>query len=259
MGWISRTLIAGVIVVSASVTAMAQADVCAPGSKEPGRSDQERVELLKIEASERAEREAARSRWEVKMVSVKNDIPTFTLRALCIFRVEVVPQSTLHLVQIRAPKEIMPEVEDALKRLDVPPAITKNVELTAYVLVNGDGTDAFIPRLSPLPSTLQPVVNQLKGLVPDGAWSLADTVVARGTDGQYLRVQGGTDLMVTPQIREISGTPNVHLGNLVVNTKGTSFNTTIDVPVGAQTVVGRSTNGPTSRAVVLVLTAKILN
>jgi hypothetical protein len=65
--------------------------------------------------------------------------------------------------------------------------------------------------------------------------------------------------MVTPQIREIGGTPNVHLGNLVVNTKGTSFNTTIDVPVGAQTVVGRSTNGPTSRAVVLVLTVKILN
>ena len=257
MGWISRTLITGMLLVSASVSAMAQSDVCAPSPRDT-RSEQERVEAMRIEAAERAERESQRGRWDVKMFSVKNDIPASTLRALCIFRVEVVPQSTLRVVQIRAPKEIMPEVEDALKRLDVPPAITKNVELTAYVLVNGDSTDAR-DRLLPLPSTLQPVVNQLKGLVPDGMWSLGDTVVARGTDGQYLRVQGSTDFMATPQIREIGSTLNVHLGNLVVNTRGASFNTTIDVPVGTQTVVGKSTSGSSPRAIVLVLTAKILN
>jgi hypothetical protein len=214
---------------------------------------------MKIEARERGEREAQRSGWDVKMFSVKNAIPTDTLRALCIFRIEVIPQSALHLVQVRARKEIMAEIEDALKRLDVPPTIAKNVELTAYVLVNGDATDPR-DRLTPLPSTLQPVVNQLKGIVPDGAWSLADTAVARGTDGQGLRVQGTTDLMVTPQIREIGGAVNVHLGNMVVSTRGAMFNTTIDLPVGTQVVVGKTTStGPSPRAVVLVLTARILN
>lgn len=257
MRWISMTVVAGMIVVSASVLAMAQSDVCAP-EPIPTRSDQERVEAMKIEAAARAEREAQRGRWDVKMFSVKNDIPASTLRALCIFRVEVVPQSALHVVQIRAPKEIMPEVEDAMKRLDVPSPMPKNLELTAYVLVNGDSADPR-DRLSPLPSSLQPVANQLKGLVPDGMWFLADSVIARGTDGQFLRMQGSTDFMVTPQIRETGGTLNVHLTNLAVSTRGASFNTTIDVPVGTQTVVGKSTSGSSSRAVVLVLTAKILN
>src|SRR6185436_13341618 len=89
MRWISRTLIGGMIVACSSVAAMAQSDVCAP-EPIPTRSDQERVEAMKIEAAARAEREGQRTNWEVKMFSVKNDIPTYTLRALCIFRVEVV-------------------------------------------------------------------------------------------------------------------------------------------------------------------------
>ena len=81
------------------------------------------------------------------------------LRALCIFRIEVVNQPALHLVQIRSPKspELMAAIEDAVKRLDVPPVppVSKGIELTGYVVVAMDPVDPqllpFRPHCSPWP------------------------------------------------------------------------------------------------------------
>jgi hypothetical protein len=56
------------------------------------------------------------------MFSVKNPINerTNNFGALCIFRVEVVLQPALKVVQVRAPRELMPTIEEAIKTLDVP-------------------------------------------------------------------------------------------------------------------------------------------
>jgi hypothetical protein len=81
-------------------------------------------------------------------------------QALSVFNVQMFPSPQLHVLSVRAPKDIMPAIADAVKRLDVPPpppAPTKNVELIIYVV---NATDQ--PDNAPLPAPLKPVVAQLR-------------------------------------------------------------------------------------------------
>jgi hypothetical protein len=248
-----------VLISSLSPALFAQSDICQPPTQSV--PNEQRVQLLQLQAEERARRAAERANWTASILPVKYATSANSLRPLCIFGIEVVPQPTMKLVAIRAPKEAMPAIEEALKRLDVPLPVAKSVELTAYVLVVSDSPEQ---GLQPLPSALQPVANQLKGILPSGTLYLADTVVARGIDGEGLRLSSTTDIMTTATIRE-GAEPVVHLDNLNVSTNDASFSTDVDVPVGAQVVVGKTgkttnrVSGTTRKAVVLVVTASILN
>jgi hypothetical protein len=259
MRWITRGLISGLILVAVSSPAMAQSDVCLPGVQTYNST--ERVEAMKIEAMERAEREAARKNWDVRMFSVKNEIPVSNLRALCIFRVEVVPQSLLKVVQVRAPKELMSAIEDAMKRLDVPPPVRKGVEVTAYVLVVADVQE---PGLMPLPPQLDPVQKQLKDMLPRGNLYLADTMIARAADGLNVGINkgiGASDIVSLEARVTIRDGNVVRLDNLVVQARNAKFETNLDVPQGAQVVVGKGTslNAKNNGVVILTMTARILD
>jgi len=258
----------GVVIFTAlSSRAFAQSDLCVPNSQPV--PNEARAEQLRIEAAERTQREAERRNWDIKMFTLKNTIANGTLQALCIFRIEVVNQSGLHMVQVRAPKELMPAVEDAIKRLDVPPPsqVVKSIELTGYLLVAMDPPD---PKFQPIPASLRPVANQLAGVLPNNAsLVLADTIVLRGLDRQSLYANGFINFSVnSANIRDGSGVSVVHLDRLSVRyiIDGAAGNevrldTNIDISPNAQVVVGKATPsrpGPI-RAVVLVMTAKILD
>ena len=102
------------------------------------------------------------------------------------------------------------------------------------------------------------MVTQLKSLLPNGNVYLADTIVTRGTAGNIVSVQGESMMNAMIQVRE--GTPSVvRLDNFNVRTNNASFNTSVDVPVGTQVVVGKATSSDSKkRAVILVMTAKLL-
>jgi hypothetical protein len=203
------------------------------------------------------------------MITVKNSLANGTLQALCIFRIEVVNQTGLRMVQVRAPKELMPSVEEAIKRLDVPPPVqvVKSIELTGYLLVAMDMPD---PKFQPLPQALRPVGTQLAGILPaNTSLVLADTIVLRGLDRQSLNANGFIDFNInSASIRDGSGVNVIHLDRLGVRyvIDGAAGNqvrldTNIDIPPNTQVVVGKATPsrpGPI-RAVVLVMTAKILD
>ena len=103
----------------------AQSDICIPGL--PSVPNEAKAEQLRIDAAERTQREMDRRGWDVRMFTLKNALTNDALRALCIFRIEVVNQPALHLVQVRSPKspELMAAIEDAVKRLDVPPRLRR--------------------------------------------------------------------------------------------------------------------------------------
>jgi hypothetical protein len=92
-----------VLSIALPVAGFAQSDLCVQPL--PSVPNEARAEQLRIDAGERAQREGERRGWEVKMFQVKNITPANNpLGALCIFRVEVVFQSTLRMVQVRAPE-----------------------------------------------------------------------------------------------------------------------------------------------------------
>jgi hypothetical protein len=201
------------------------------------------------------------------MFQVKNITPANNpLGALCIFRVEVVFQSALRIVQVRAPKELMPEIEEAIKRLDVPPPpaiLTKGVELTGYVVVAMEPAD---PLLMPLPKALEPVANQLKSILPNATLLLSDTFVARGVDRSNLSVQGNTSLYGSSSIRDGNSGPVIRIDNLNVQTRNpngesqATFQTSVEVPVGTFVVIGKATpqRQGAVKAVILVINGRIL-
>lgn len=266
MRWHSRIVLGGLLLASFPILSVAQNDICFPsGRAEQG--DQARAEQLRIQSAERNQREAERRSWEIKMFPVKNPINVgvfggSNFDALCIFRIEVVLQPGLKLVQVRAPKELMPTIEEALKTLDVPPPPPtapkppRGVELTAYVLVAAER--ALNPSWMPVPRELESVARELKSILTSDSLFLADAVVARGIEERTLGVTGATSFNAAKiQIRD-GAIPVVRLENLNVTSNGAGFNTSIDVPVGTQVVVGRSTASQ-NRPVFLVITAKLLN
>jgi hypothetical protein len=261
MRFVGKLFIIAFFLMLLPAVGSAQSDLCIPPL--PSVPAEAKAEQLRIEANDRAIRETERRPWEVRMFTVKNALSDAALRALCIFRIEVVNQPALRLIQIRSPKspELMTAIEDAVKRLDVPPVVpvSKGIELTGYIIVATEPAD---PTMLPLPAALQPVATQLKSILPNGTLALSDTFVVRGLDRQNLSLNGMTTLSGLASIREASGVSVIRLDNLsVIIRDAASFQTSIDVPVGTQVVIGKATptkQGPV-KAVILVISGKILD
>ena len=218
--------------------------------------------------------------WESRIFPLKyidaNDLRT----ALSMFRAEIGPRSNLGVVSVRAPKEIMPAIADAIKQLDVA-VDRKNVELTVYVL--SAGPDQDVSR--PIPQSLEAVVNQLKNVFSYKGFELLDTIVIRGSDGQATQTQGALPLLPDAlaqsfytfrtqlSVRISDGKdPSVRLNEMRFNVRvpirqaltGPSFSytdasidTDLEVPRGQQVVVGKTTVG--DRAMILVINAKVVD
>jgi len=251
--------------------AFAQADLCSslPSISSPGTPPEIIVEQMKQRGALLSMQEQQREGWTSKIISVKNNIPSTTLQALCIFRAEVVPQPPLHAVSVRAPQDQIAAIEDAIKRLDVPQQGPKSVELTVQVMVASDRDETMLKMV---PSSLKPVVDQLKGLLSYKQYYLLDTLIGTGADSRSVSLSGDVvGLRATPAeissyqfyatVRIGNGDPSastVRLSNLRYNLgSGIVINTEIDIPFGKQVVVGKTTSG--DRAFILVVSATVMN
>jgi hypothetical protein len=172
-------------------------------------------------------------------------------------------------------------IEEAVEKLDVPPPPTKNAELTAYFL---QATAQQIPA-SDLPPELNEVASQLKKVFNFRGFRLLNSTMVRTRDGEKAIIQGaagpppsGADFYL--QINQIdigagekepiihlhglnfsiSATPTPSEGKLSTGKTSTArIATDIDVPVGQKVVVGKTSFEMSNNAVVLVLTARVVD
>src|SRR5689334_8695894 len=131
------------------------------------------VELEKLRIQ--AQKEIDEKDWDAKIFELKYANASVLQNALGIFNVEVKSPGA-RLLAVRAPKQIMPAIEDVIKRFDVAPSGFKDAELTIYVLLADDQAGAA----RPLPAALQPVVTQLRNVLTYKGYQLVDTLIARG-------------------------------------------------------------------------------
>lgn len=233
------------------------------------------VERMRIQAEERHRQEMEQRDWETKIFPVKYADPGELRLVLSMFRAAIQPNAAMRVLSVRAPKEIMPAIEDAIKRFDVPSA-QKSAELTIYVLVASNEPD----NSRPVPQTLQPVINQLKNVFSYKGYQLADTLVARGGEDRYTKMMGvlppftnggaGADYQFAAyfqvqnpdqkepvlRLREMrfSAAVSVPAGNGNFRRADAAVATDVDIPRGQQVVVGKATVGES--AIILVMTAK---
>jgi len=232
------------------------------------------VQQMRERAEMAARQEKDRASWAVQMINVKYLDSTAALKALCIFPAEIVPQTGLHLISVRAPAANMAAIADAIKRLDVPETGPKNVEWTIYVLVASDQTET----LRPVPASLNAVADQLKGLLPYKQFYLVDTLFGTTADGHSISLNGGMRGLQPPpgpgsSARDSNYTfssylnigsgaseaASIRMSQLIfrLGLEGVGIATDVDIPPGKQVVVGKSTAG--DRAYILVVGARVLN
>jgi len=233
------------------------------------------AERYRLELAERARQEAEQREWETRLFQIKYVDAGELSRVLSMFRGSIsYSGGNLRVLSVRAPKDIMPAIEDAIKRLDVP-VPRKDAELTAYVLLASDQAEAG----NPVPAAVQPVITQLKSVFAYKAYQVVDTVITRATGTQTPVSLSGT-LNLGP------GTSNSNSGNYNFTTRFRfespdgkaqilrlydmkySFQSTnnpypvvisadVDIPQGQQVVVGKATLG--DRALILVMSSRFSN
>ena len=176
-------------------------------------------------------------------------------------------------------------VEEAIKKLDVPPPRAKNVEVTAYFLL----AKRRAAETADLPPALKEVLAELKNVLNYQGFSLLNTAIVRTQDDEGANVEGvagGDNPTDTFQlgfqrlnIEAGESSAVIRLTNLDFriqdngrheqkDSTGLSISTgapatlaqihtDIDIPVGQKVVVGKTAFGSPDNALVLVLTAQV--
>ena len=192
----------------------------------------------------------------------------------------VVPDvSRGRVLTVIARKEIMPAIEDVIKRFDVPPPPVKTVEMTIYVL--GAYETPACPGGCSLPQDLQPVATQLQKTLPYKGYRLLETQITRPNDNSSLRLDGSIPSIGDPlaiyrlNIEQVLVKPSTGSTQVLslkqmrfsimatLKSEGSSMGfsptieTSLEIPIGQRTVIGKTSFAST--AIILVLDAKISN
>lgn len=169
---------------------------------------------------------------------------------------------SLHMISVRGNKEAVEMVAEALKKIDVAPEPKKNIEFTGYVVL-ASSKEAVAAE----PPELAPVFKQLRGVFAYKSYRVAETFFIRGRDGQASAADGMLQLdpprPYTFTFRPASILPDhtIRVDRMIFRlTTGTVHNieTAIDIREGQKVVVGKANMTGGDEAVVLVLTAKIV-
>jgi hypothetical protein len=228
------------------------------------------AERLRVEIAERARQEVEQRDWETKIFQIRYVDPDELRRALSMFRSNISYSGAgLRVLSVRAPKEIMPAIDDAIKRLDVP-SPRRDAELTIFVLLASDQEAA-----GAVPAVLQPVVNQLKGILTYKGYHLLDTLLTRASHSRGTPARLTGTLTINPnltpsysfgaifQIDNPDGkVPILRLNQMqfdlnAPNVAPVRIAGDVEIPQGQQIVVGKATMG--ERALILVMTSKFSN
>jgi Bacterial type II/III secretion system short domain len=190
---------------------------------------------------------------------------------LNVFGYGITADTELHVLAVSAPSDVMSAIEDAIKRLDVPTAAPKDIDLVVYLVVASEQAVAG----DGLPPELQPVVRQLKGVFSFRSYRVLDTLALRTRPGNKANAEGiintgdaqtlyhfsvrPTAVTEDPQGRVIR-LDDLALGLRVPTRSGlqdAGINTEITVREGQKVVVGKSNMGAPGQALILVVTAKV--
>lgn len=235
--------------------------------------------VLRAQDTKKAEEPAASANtesqhWPVKLFQVKYANVYQVANLFRAFGAVVQPEGDW--ISVRAPKAVLTAIEESLQRLDVPQAPAKNVQLDAYLLTaSGQGSSANIP------GDLEPVIKQLKSVFNYQGFRLLGTLSWRGRDGKGGNVSGvlpsvsadstqtttytfGTNgVAITAEGKERTIRINDLTLRLDYFLKGAGnyhaiINTSIDAREGQKVVVGKANIDNADNALILVLTAKVI-
>lgn len=233
-----------------------------------------------LAAQKPASEEAAKTllqNYQRRIFQVKYADVRSLRHVLDIFGYGIQADPDLHVLAVSAPPDVITAIEDAIKRLDVPSAAAKDVDITVYLVLASQQAGAG----DELPDGLPAVASQLKGIFAFKSFRMLDTVVLRTQPGNKAGASGILGAADAPKTRyhlnvrpsAVTDDPNgrlirlndlslalnvpVNSGSGQLTYMDAGINTEITVREGQKVVVGKSNLGTPDQALVLVVTAKV--
>lgn len=189
---------------------------------------------------------------------------------------------------VSASPAVLAAIEETIKRLDVPEPAGRSVELTGYILeASGSTGDA-----GTIPNDLADVVAQLKRVLDYPTYRMIDTLVTRARDGSSVNIDSVASKVTTAQraatfyslravrttVSSVDGAPSIRLDGLrfgaeipvpvrldfagspaSLQYKHVGFDGDVEIRDGRRVVVGKSGLGDGSSAIILVVSAKVVD
>jgi hypothetical protein len=217
-----------------------------------------------------------------KLFLLKYADPVHVANLLGVFNASVRPDSDMHALAVEtASRPTMGAIEEAIQRLDVPSAASKNIEMTAYLLI---GSESAGTEPGAMPKELDSVAAQLKNAFAFKSYRLLDTLALRtrvgqrastSSSGRGTKIGDNTPAVTTQfQIRSAgigSDETTIRIDGLNLDSRipvqtgsGGQFSVNnvglqadVDIKQGQKVVIGRVSVGES--ALFLVLTAQVVN
>jgi hypothetical protein len=215
--------------------------------------------------------------WPVKMFQVKHANVYQLANVFKAFGAIINADDELKVISVRAPKEVLVAIEDALQRLDVPQPPARNIQLDAHLLIASvQGSSGNVP------ADLQPVVKQLKNIFSYQDFRLLGTLSMRVRDAENGTVSG----LLPPVSANVTEPTSYrfHMNKAVITSEGrerairidglnlvlgyalkglpphgeAQITTSVDVRQGQKVVVGKANMDSVDNALILVLTAQVI-
>jgi hypothetical protein len=173
----------------------------------------------------------------------------------------------LHMIAVNGNKEAVDTIEEALKKIDVPEAPRPDIEVSGYIVLA-----SLQPAVSSEPAELAGVIKQLRALFPYKSYRVAETLYVRGRDGQHSG--SGGFIAEEPNAQRqyefkyrasIGGDKLIRLDDVYLqihspnNLPMVRLSTDIDIHEGQKVVVGKSNINGADTALILVLSAKVVD
>jgi hypothetical protein len=223
------------------------------------------------------------------IIQVRNVSAKDLARLVSASNVEVTPDDAMKVIVVSGPSSAVATIEDLARKLDVaPPAppARPNIELMGYLVFGSPQAKA-----DDVPAEIAPAIKQLRGSFQYKSYRMLDSFVVRARHGQNAQTTGlfpvaGEDAPAAtyqfayktatvsdgnPRVVHIDGMDlRVRIPTLTVYTdkegnKNKSYqyidgrlDTNIDVREGQKVVVGKSNINANDDAMILILTAKVV-
>ncbi len=171
-------------------------------------------------------------------------------------------------IAVNGHSDAVDAIEAALKKIDVPPPVAPDVELTVYLVGASSGPTSQAQE--PLPAGLEPVMKQLHGVFAYRDYRVMESFVMRvrpGTRGSNSGTIADKDFYSfgfrSLTLTEESGHHTIHVDGLGLTLEFATdhaksmIGADIDIGEGQKVVVGK-TSLPNS-AVILVLSARVVD
>jgi len=193
------------------------------------------------------------------------------------------------IVVVIGPQDKVDTAEAILKQMDVPPparpaiAPKKDIQLTAYLII---ASPNGVPGAA-LPKDLEPAVSQVASILPYKSFNLFDAVMVRVADGdggmvagvlpqgQQTFPSGGSFILRLRGLFLTEASPvallRINSFDLAVSivrgldreghekTQTVNLNTNIDMKEGQKIVVGKANIDGSENALIVILTAKVVD